>query len=223
MPLNPLLIILQGRGETVDYWNEAVRVLGERDAYLRSIIEKHRTESLSGSGDAFTTLANAIVGQQISVAAAAGIWKRLIARYPSFDPATFAEATIEDLRGCGLSLRKAEYLTGLALAFRDGSMREEQFVAWSDDEVRDHLTALRGIGPWTAEMFLIFHLKRPDVMPLGDIGLQRAARRLYGWPENETPPLLRQRLIDLGETWRPFRTVAVWYLWRDLDAEPVVY
>lgn len=209
----------------MDYWNEAVRVLGERDAFLCPIIEKHRTESLSGSGDAFTTLANAIVGQQISVAAAAGIWKRLVARYSDrlLAPATLAEAAIEELRACGLSLRKAEYMIGLARAFRDGSLREELFDTWSDDEVRDHLTALRGIGPWTAEMFLIFHLRRPDVLPLGDIGLQRAAKRLYGWPEGETAPLLRQRLIELGDTWRPFRTVAVWYLWRDLDAEPVVY
>ena len=206
-----------------DYWDEASAALGERDALLSALIDKHRGERLSGSGDAFTTLANAIVGQQISVAAAAGIWGRLSARFPGMRPADLAAADFEALRSCGLSLRKVEYLQGIAAAFLSGALTPEAFHGLSDDEVRDRLCALRGVGPWTAEMFLIFHLRRPDVLPLGDIGLHRAARKLYGWPEGESPAAVKLRLTAAGESWRPWRTVAVWYLWRDLDAEPVVY
>lgn len=207
----------------MDYWDEASRVLGERDGVLAELIERHRGERLSGSGEAFRTLANAVTGQQISVAAAAGIWKRLTDRYPRFLPADLAGADPEDLRACGLSRRKIEYLQGIAAAFDSGAVSEDEFELWSDDELRSRLCRLRGVGPWTAEMFLIFHLRRPDVLPLGDIGLHRAAARLYGWPEGEPTAAIRERLVALGETWRPWRTVAVWYLWRDLDAEPVVY
>lgn len=207
----------------MDYWDTAVRELSERDSVLAALMDKHRTERLSGSGDAFTTLANAIVGQQISVAAAAGIWKRLAAAYPGMRPAALAAAPVDELRSRGLSARKAEYLRGVAAAFSSGELSDGLLAALDDGAVRERLCSLRGIGPWTAEMFLIFHLRRPDVLPLGDIGLQRAAARLYGFPEREGRNATIERLSVLAETWRPWRTVAVWYLWRDLDAEPVVY
>lgn len=208
---------------TTDYWDEASSALGARDRVLAGLIERHAGARLSGSGDAFTTLANAIVGQQISVPAAAGIWRRLSARYPRMRPADIQGAGLDELRACGLSGRKAEYLRGVASAFLRDDYSPESFDRLSDDEVRARLCALRGVGPWTAEMFMIFHLHRPDVLPLGDIGLHRAARCLYGWPGEEAGPAIRARLSELGESWRPWRTVAVWYLWRDLDVEPVVY
>jgi DNA-3-methyladenine glycosylase II len=207
----------------MDYWDEAARVLRARDPVLAVLIDRHRGERLSGSGDAFRTLANAITGQQISVAAAAGIWKRLNGRFPRFLPEDIHDASPEELRACGLSGRKAEYLRGIADAFASGEVSDGRFDSWSDEEILKRLCSLRGVGTWTAEMFLIFHLRRPDVLPLGDIGLHRAARKLYGWPEKEDAGTVRARLTALGETWRPWRTVAVWYLWRDLDAEPVVY
>ncbi len=207
----------------MDYWDDAAKALSERDGVLAALVDRHRGERLSGSGDAFTTLANAIVGQQISVAAAAGIWRRLAEAYPGMPAAVIAAAQVEELRARGLSARKAEYLKGLAEAFASGALSDELFRDLDDDAVRERLCALRGIGPWTAEMFLIFHLRRPDVLPLGDIGLHRAARRLYGFPEDLSASETKARLSALAEAWRPWRTVAVWYLWRDLDAEPVVY
>lgn len=207
----------------MDYWDEAAKSLRDRDEVLRVLIDRHSGERLTGSGDAFRTLANAIVGQQISVAAAAGIWNRVTERFPGLEPSEIVASSADSLRSCGLSVRKAEYLQGIAHAFAAGELSESNFDRWSDDEVRERLCALRGVGPWTAEMFLIFHLRRPDVLPLGDIGLHRAVRRLYRWPDGYSLSETRARLLELGETWRPWRTVAVWYLWRDLDAEPVVY
>ncbi len=208
---------------STDYWDDASTALRARDPLLGGLIERHRGARLSGSGDAFTTLANAIVGQQISVAAATGIWGRVSIRFPGLRPEDFAGADIETLRSCGLSGRKAEYLKGIAEAFLREDYSPRSFDTLGDDEVRARLCALRGIGPWTAEMFLIFHLHRPDVLPLGDIGLHRAARALYGWPEGENSAVTIGRLSEIGESWKPWRTVAAWYLWRDLDVEPVVY
>jgi len=208
---------------STDYWDEASSALGGRDPLLGTLIERHRGARLSGSGDSFTTLANAIVGQQISVAAAAGIWGRLSSGFPGMHPKDIAGADFDTLRSCGLSGRKAEYLQGIAQAFLREDYSPQSFDTLTDDEVRARLCGLRGVGPWTAEMFLIFHLHRPDILPLGDIGLHRAARKLYGWPDDETMAATRLRLAELGEAWRPWRTVAVWYLWRDLDVEPVVY
>jgi len=207
----------------LEYWDEAVRELTRRDAVLAPVMRKFDGDRLRGSGDAFRTLANAIVGQQISVAAAAGIWRRLQARCPGPTAEAVAAASAEELRACGLSVRKVEYLSGIARSFLDGTLDDGRLAGASDDEVRAALCSLRGVGPWTAEMYLIFHLRRPDVLPLGDIGLHRAARRIYGWPEGEGAEATKRRLVELGDTWRPWRTVAVWYLWRELDAEPVVY
>ncbi len=206
-----------------DYWDEASSALGGRDGLLAGLIARHRGARLSGSGDAFTTLANAIVGQQISVAAASGIWGRLSGRFLRLRPEDIASASSGELRSCGLSGRKVEYLQGLAGSFLRDDYSPASFDVLDDDEVRGRLCALRGVGPWTAEMFLIFHLHRPDILPAGDVGLRRAASRLYGWPEGDGPAATRSRLLALGESWRPWRTVAVWYLWRDLDVEPVVY
>jgi len=208
---------------TTEYWDVAAEALAGSDAVLATLIKRHRGERLSGSGDSFTTLANAIVGQQISVAAASGIWGRLEKRFPGMAPPDLAAADIDTLRACGLSGRKAEYIRGIAQAFVRGDYSSGSFDALDDDQVRERLCALRGVGPWTAEMFLIFHLHRPDVLPLGDIGLHRAAQKLYGWPADEPSAETKKRLLEAGEAWRPWRTVAVWYLWRDLDAEPVVY
>lgn len=207
----------------IDYWDEAASWLSRSDEALARLIAAHRGERLSGSGDAWRTLANAVVGQQISVQAAAGIWRRLNEGFPGLSCERIAAAGVDALKACGLSTRKAEYLGGIAAAFVDGSLAPGCFDGMDDETVKARLVGLRGIGPWTAEMFMIFHLHRPDVLPLGDIGLQRAASRLYRWPEGEPAQELKKRLSEAAEAWRPFRTVAVWYLWRDLDAEPVVY
>ena len=224
------------------YWSRACRELSDRDAVLGRLIAVHRRDVLRGSGDPFRTVMNAVVGQQISVAAAAGIWKRLLAAFPGLDPLAVASAEPETLRSVGLSRRKIEYVRGIAAAFTDGSVDPRGWDAMADDEIRAALTSLRGVGPWTADMVLVFHVRRPDVLPLGDLGLVNAAARLYGWREGSGPAggapagertatgnrsrayrELQGRLAAHAERWRPWRTVATWFIWRDLDAEPVIY
>lgn len=208
----------------MDYWDMAVRELQERDARLGALIRRYPPEDrLRGNGDPFVTLSNAIVGQQISTAAAEGIWRRLKVQFPDFSAARLAVTQVEDLRACGLSGRKAEYLRGIAEAVVRGNLDWDALDSSVDDAVRDHLCALRGIGPWTSEMFLIFHLRRPDVLPLGDVGLVRGCQRLYGWPEDIPAAELRERVLGRSELWRPWRTVATWYIWRSLDGNPIVY
>lgn len=204
------------------YWDRACRNLSDGDPVLRRLIETHRKEVLRGSGDAFRTIVNAVVGQQISVAAAAGISGRLAEAFPDFAPESLAAADPSTLRAVGLSARKAEYITGIAEAFADGRLDPERWERLSDAEIRSSLTAHRGIGPWTADMMLIFHAHRPDVLPLGDLGLVNTAARLYGW-EDEAPVARRERLGSHAEKWRPWRTVATWFIWCDLDSDPVIY
>ncbi len=201
------------------YWARACDELASRDEILRRLIAVHRDDVLRGSGDAFRTLVNAIVGQQISVAAAAGIWRRLTGAHPRLTPRALAEADAADLRAAGLSTRKTEYIQSIASAFVDGRINPSAWSSMKDDELRDELVAYRGIGPWTADMVLIFHARRPDVLPLGDLGLVNAAARLYGWDGASRTERLRQH----AERWRPWRTVATWFIWRDLDADPVIY
>lgn len=223
------------------HWDQACRELAQRDETLGALIAEHAGDRLRGSGDGFRTLLNAVVGQQISVAAAAGIWARLLEAFPDPSPARLAAADRSELRALGLSWRKAEYVIGIAEAFESGAVDPARWSEYDDRAVRAELTALRGVGGWTADMILIFYLHRPDVLPLGDIGLVNAAARLYRAETiAETPAgernggeaapgartALRERQAWLeahAERWRPWRTVATWYIWRDLDAEPVVY
>lgn len=211
--------------ERPEYWNTACSELAARDPVLKRVIEENTDDHLRNAGDAFRTLLNAVVGQQISVAAAESIWKSLTALMPRHDPAPedLLSFSPEDLRAIGLSNRKVEYVQGIARAFMDASVKPERWPEMSDAQVAAELTALRGIGPWTADMMLIFHLRRPDVLPLGDIGLVNGATRLYGWDESIKLPERVALLRDHAERWRPWRSVATWYVWRDLDTEPVVY
>ena len=171
------------------------------------------------SGDPFGTLARSIVGQQISVKAADSVWARLVTALPAVTPQGVLMLDAAALRACGLSVRKVEYLGDLARHFVDGQIHVSRWDAMSDDEIIAELTAVRGIGVWTAEMFLIFNQMRPDVFPLDDIGLQRAVALHYF--DGQRP--LRRQLAEFGERWRPWRSVATWYLWRSLDPVPVEY
>jgi DNA-3-methyladenine glycosylase II len=204
---------------TPDYWNPASDELARRDLVLAPLIARHRHESLKSRGDPFATLARSIVGQQISVKASESVWRRLLAALPAPTPQAVAAAAPEALRACGLSARKVEYLRDLAGHFLAGRLHAANWDAMDDSAIIAELTDVRGIGRWTAEMFLIFNLLRPDVLPLDDIGLQRAMALHY----NGGAPLTRRELGALAENWRPWRSVATWYLWRALDPEPVAY
>jgi DNA-3-methyladenine glycosylase II len=201
------------------YWKRACRELAARDEVLAGIIRAYRGETLASRGDAFGTLARSIVGQQISVKAADSVWRRLDEALEAISPEAVAGATLIRLQRCGLSGRKAEYLQGLARGFADGSLQPAQWSKLEDEVLVRELVRIRGIGRWSAEMFLIFHMLRPDVLPLADLGLQRAIRLHY---HGERRVSLR-RMQAIAGRWRPWRTVATWYLWRSLDPVPVEY
>jgi DNA-3-methyladenine glycosylase II len=201
------------------YWRRATRELAERDPVLAALIAQHRAMTLGSRGDAFQTLARAIVGQQISVKAAQSVWNRFSALVEAVEPASVARFDPSALREAGLSTRKAEYVRDLALRFSDGTIDVTGWPERPDEVLIEELTALRGIGRWTAEMYLIFNLARPDVLPVADLGLQRAMSISY----NRGRTLSERRIRLLARPWAPWRSVATWYMWRSLEPVPVEY
>ncbi len=201
------------------FWQQASSELAVADPVMAELVQRFADSSLVSRGDPFATLARSIVGQQISVKAADSVWARFSSALPLIAPAEVLAATAEGLRACGLSARKVEYLGDLARHFSAGEIHVDRWSTMSDAEIVVELTAVRGIGVWTAEMFLIFNQLRPDVFPLDDIGLQKAVARHYCQGERPSRP----RLAEFGEAWRPWRSVATWYLWRSLDPVPVEY
>lgn len=200
------------------YWSRAVDELAAADPVLAALVLQFPNASLVSRGDAFSTLARSITGQQISVKASETIWQRLLAHCP-VTPEAIVVAPADALRSCGLSGRKVEYLQDLARQFIGGQVQPAHWAAMDDESVIVELCRVRGIGRWTAEMFLMFNLLRPDVLPLDDIGLQNAVARHYAGGV----PLSRMALRDHAEAWRPWRSVATWYLWRSLDPHVVAY
>jgi len=207
------------------YWDAAVAHIGARDPVLRGLIATFPGVHLTRRGDAFTTLARAIVGQQISVKAAQSIWNRLVAvAHGTGDPVALPPLRLSrmrtpTLRRAGLSERKAEYLRDLARHFVTGRLDPADWPAMDDEALIVALTDVKGIGRWTAEMFLMFHELRADILPVDDIGLQNAMARHYF---DGTRPAVAQMRAH-AERWQPFRSVATWYLWRSLDPIPVEY
>ncbi len=205
------------------YWDEACKHLAKRDRVMRKLIPRFSEARLQSRGDAFTTLARSIVGQQISVKAAQSVWNKFVALVPDksmrIDPAHVVTLDPLAMRGAGLSMRKVEYLTDLARHFHGGAVHVDQWTSMDDDAIIDELVAIRGIGRWTAEMFLIFHLMRPNVLPLDDVGLIKGISVSYFSGE----PVSRAEAREVGEAWAPFRSVATWYIWRSLDPLPVAY
>jgi DNA-3-methyladenine glycosylase II len=202
-----------------EYWDKAKRALARGDPVMGAIIRAHPKVFLAKRGEPFMTLARAIVGQQISVKAAQSVWDKVCACVGEVTPKSVLAKERPVLRACGLSDRKTEYIADLAQHFADGKIHVNRWPEMSDEDIIAELVEVRGIGRWTAEMFLIFNLLRPDVFPLDDLGLQKGIRVSYF--KNRAVPLGRMK--KLGEGWRPWRSVATWYLWRSLDPVPVEY
>jgi len=202
-----------------DYWKQATRELSTSDPVIKKLAARSRGLTLRSRGDAFNTLARSIVGQQISVKAAQSVWDKLTAIVPEMLPEMIHSHDADALRLCGLSRSKVVYLHDLARHFVEGRMRVARWKEMSDDELISELTQVRGVGRWTAEMFLIFYMSRPDVLPLDDIGLQRAMSLHY----NEGKPLSKLKINAIAKSWKPWRSVATWYMWRSLDPVPVEY
>ena len=201
------------------WWSDACADLRSADPRFAPLIDRYPPLRAGERGDAFSTLARSIVGQQVSVTAAQSVWTRLQHRCGCLNAATVSGMAAQSLRDCGLSARKVEYLGTLASHFLHRPPDAPDWRRMDDEAVVAELVALRGIGVWTAQMFLIFHLGRPDVFPLADLGLRRARARRYG--RGNTVP--GRTLARLSARWQPWRTVATWYLWRSLDPEPVMH
>jgi DNA-3-methyladenine glycosylase II len=201
------------------YWEEALADLIKRDRILRRLIPRHPDVFLASRGEPFITLARSITGQQISVKAADAVWGRVRTAAPRLTPAAFLRAGSDKLAAAGLSKRKCEYILDLAEKFNSRQVHPERWAGMDDEEVIADLIQIRGIGRWTAEMFLMFNLVRPNVLPLDDVGLIKAISVHYFSGE----PVSRSEAREVADNWAPWRTVATWYLWRSLDPVPVEY
>ncbi|OEZ29671.1 DNA-3-methyladenine glycosylase family protein [Variovorax boronicumulans] len=204
---------------TPDYWEEACKHLAKKDRVMKRLIPKFGEACLESRGDAFTTLARSIVGQQISVKAAQSTWDKFAALPRKLTPANVLKLKVDDMRGAGLSARKIEYLVDLALHFDSGTVHVDRWQDMSDELIIEELVAIRGISRWTAEMFLIFHLMRPNVLPVDDQGLLNGISVNYFSGD----PVSRSDARDVAVAWAPYCSVATWYIWRSLDPVPVVY
>ena len=202
-----------------DYWAEACKHLVKKDRVLRRLIPQVGDVALYQRGDAFTTLARSIVGQQVSVASAQRVWDRLAALPRSMTPRSVLKLKVDDMRAAGLSARKVEYLVDLALHFDSGQLHVKQWNQMDDPAIVAELVAIRGISRWTADMFLIFHLARPNVLPLDDATLIQGISQHYFSGD----PVSRSDAREVAQAWNPWCSVASWYIWRSLAPLPVDY
>lgn len=199
------------------YWEEAKAELMKRDRIMNRLIPQFGDLHLVGHDDPFITLARAIVNQQVTTQVANAAWAKLLETCPKFTPVAVQKAGAAALAGCGLSKRKAEYILDLADHFKNKKVHAAQWAQMDDEAVISELVQIRGITRWTAEMFLIFNLLRPNVLPLDDSRLIAGISHNYFSGE----PVSRSDAREVSANWEPFRTVATWYLWRSLDPVPV--
>ncbi|HSW19899.1 MAG TPA: DNA-3-methyladenine glycosylase 2 family protein [Ramlibacter sp.] len=202
-----------------DYWADACRHLARKDRVMKRLIPQFGDSCLRSRGDAFTTLARSIVGQQISVKAAQTVWDRFALLPRKMTPANVLKLKVDDMRAAGLSARKIEYLVDLALHFDSGAVQAAAWTTMDDEAIIAELVDIRGIGRWTAEMFLIFHMMRPNVLPLDDVGLISGISQNYFSGETVS----RSEAREVAAAWAPYCSVATWYIWRSLDPLPVEY
>ena len=204
---------------TPDYWADACKHLVKKDRVMKRLIPQFGEACLQSRGDAFVTLARSIVGQQISVKAAQTVWDRFALLPRKITPSNVLKLKVDDMRDAGLSARKVEYLVDLALHFDTGALHVKKWSEMEDEAIIEELVAIRGIGRWTAEMFLIFHLMRPNVLPLDDVGLINGISHNYFSGESVS----RSEAREVAAAWAPYCSVATWYIWRSLDPLPVEY
>jgi DNA-3-methyladenine glycosylase II len=202
---------------TPDYWQVACEHLQAKDRVMKRLIPQFGDACLKTRGDAFTTLARSIIGQQISVKAAQAVWERFSALPRRMTAANVLKLKVDDMRAAGLSARKVEYIVDLALHFDSGTVHFKSWETMDDEDIIAELVAIRGIGRWTAEMFLIFHLMRPNVLPLDDAGLISGISSNYFSGESVS----RSDAREVAAAWAPYCSVATWYIWRSLDPLPV--
>ena len=204
-----------------EYWQESIDYLINIDAILGELINKYSKSTLTKRGEALETLMRSIVGQQISVKAAASVWQKIIDLLDEIKPDNVLLAGFENLRSCGLSKQKTQYILNIAEHFKSHNINDESY--WNDREfsnIYDELITIKGIGPWTAEMFGMFYLLERDIFPLKDLGILKAINQLYCV---DGIPLQIDQVVAISDRWKPYRTVASWYLWRSIDNDAVLY
>jgi DNA-3-methyladenine glycosylase II len=201
-----------------DYWEKGKKELKKIDKNIKKIIELYEFPSLTTRENMFYTLIRSIVGQQISVRAADTIWDKIVNEAKEIRPEIIYSMDENTMRDCGLSKRKVEYMKAVSEKWLNGYDK----INWhelSDEAVTEKLVEIRGIGKWTAEMILIFTLMRPDIFPMGDIGAIRALEKIY----NKGQKMNKEQIEEIVKKWKPWRTIATWYLWRSIDPVPVQY
>ena len=201
---------------TPAYWAEACKHLVKKDRVMKRLIPQFGDAAPQTRRDAFTALARSIVGQQSSVKAAQAVWERFAALSRTLSPAHVLKLKVDDMRAAGLSARKIDYLVDLALHFDNGKLHVKDWESMDDEAIIAELVDIRGIGRWTAEMFLIFYLQRPNVLPLDDPGLITGISQNYFSGEQVS----RSDAREVAEAWKPWCSVATWYIWRSLDPAP---
>jgi DNA-3-methyladenine glycosylase II len=199
-----------------EYWSEACKHLIKKDRVMKRLIPQFGEACLQRRSDPFITLARSIVGQQISVKAAQTIWDKFAQLSKKLSPGAVLKFKVDDMREAGLSARKIEYLVDLALHFDSGALHVKTWESMDDEAIIAELVAIRGIGRWTAEMFLIFHMLRPNVLPLDDVGLINGISQSYFSGE----AVSRSEIREVAAAWAPYCSVATWYVWRSLDPLP---
>ena len=204
---------------TPDYWQDACKHLVKRDRVMKRLIPQFGDACMQSRGDAFTTLARSIVGQQISVKAAQSVWDKFVKLPRKMTAANVLKLKVDDMRAAGLSVRKVEYLVDLALHFDSGAVSADSWQEMEDDAIITELVGIRGIGRWTAEMFLMFHMLRPNILPLDDVGLINGISKCYFSGE----VVSRSDAREVAQAWQPYCSVATWYIWRSLEPLPVAY
>jgi DNA-3-methyladenine glycosylase II len=200
-------------------WLLAINYLKKKDKILEKIINKYKSEKLKSKKNAFLTLAKSITGQQISVKVANSIWQKLEKKLKKVNPNNILKLKKNEIAKCGFSKQKINYLSNLAIFFEKNNNLEKKWKKQEDEKIIEDLIQIKGIGRWTAEMFLIFYLLRPNVFPCADVGLLKAISINY----NLKYPLDDSEIKKFKEKWSPWSTVATWYLWRSLDPIPVKY
>jgi len=204
-----------------NYWQESIEYLTKTDPQLAKIMKQHSQYSITSRGEALETLLRSIVGQQISVKAAASVWKKLTNLVGSIKSENILSASSENLKSCGLSKQKTQYIINIAEHFKANDIVSHSY--WKGRtylSIYDELVTIKGIGPWTAEMFGMFYLLEKDIFPIKDVGIIRAMNRLYG---NNNKVLDLDEIIKISDAWKPYRSVACWFLWRSIDSKEVLY
>lgn len=203
------------------YWQDAIAYLSQRDERLAGLIQRFDGVVLQSKGDAFLTLIRAVVGQQISVKAADSVWQKVMAEFgDGLCYQAVKNSDISRLRRCGLSAQKVRYLHNIALYFATHNIDEDYWQKYDYNRIYTSLMTIKGVGRWTVEMFAIFYLLEPDILPQQDLGLMRGIEKLYS---QENQPISQQQIDKITDQWKPYRTVATWYLWRSIDDDVVTY